>query len=340
MAKESKSGSTLNINPKIAEKVLNGSTILKGVYLTLEAQNFEPPTNEPVGKKEVVIGQMDPLEKALYTINQRAGKEIEAMLKKDWEAIKDCDRDCGNCKIVDRARLFQLEEIAKICKKFFWYATRQRLGMDACGFAIGLRANYQMVRMPAGEKPDITHGGCGDQFAGRSDESTWNVMKETILNVDPKIAQQMFANPLLSQVYQSFANNDFIPSVNDPVKEGETVIGQMDALEKALLSVARRAGAEAKKIGNEHPEIFGRCSLDCANCSVKDECEKAQGLACVYKISQALFWRTVVDRLGDEAYGDGIGIRTGYQIVRFPKRETSGDGPGIIMFGPGGIRIL
>ncbi len=129
------------------------------------------------------------------------------------------------------------------------------------------------------------------------------------------------AGSIFEEMAEILASGDFEPSVADPVAEGETVIGTMTDIEKAIYSLrnrqADRANAranqrihEAQEQGKAFREIIESISGELIS-------EKA-----IHSAFAELLWASIRKTIGGQANeGGGIGMREGYQIVQLKEKE-------------------
>ncbi|NTW13935.1 MAG: hypothetical protein HGA31_02795 [Candidatus Moranbacteria bacterium] len=111
---------------------------------------------------------------------------------------------------------------------------------------------------------------------------------------------------------------DFEPAPEEPVAEGEVVIGEMNDFEKACTTASMRFGKRADTMLHE--------AMDAAESP--EEIRKAKEAAArrynVFKAISDLRWANMKNRLGEACdEGSGIGIRGGYKIVTVPERKNN-----------------
>jgi len=125
-------------------------------------------------------------------------------------------------------------------------------------------------------------------------------------------AKLVAESAIMAPVVECLASGNFV-AVDEPLAEGETVVGQATDLEKALYTVS-------DKIADEH------------NAMVDEACEgsKVSLIAYInlyhkiqiYKVIKSFFWLSINDRIPEAKKSSDIGIRDGYLIVIYEKRCT------------------
>ncbi|HWP68137.1 MAG TPA: hypothetical protein VN437_02465, partial [Rectinemataceae bacterium] len=118
------------------------------------------------------------------------------------------------------------------------------------------------------------------------------------------------AGTYLEEMARILNTGDFIPAPEEQVADGEIVIGEMNALEKACHSAARRFGERADEMTNE--------SMATANS--EEEMVSTQKASArrfnIFKAMSEMKWASITARLGEACTeGRGIAIRSGYKIV-------------------------
>jgi hypothetical protein len=124
----------------------------------------------------------------------------------------------------------------------------------------------------------------------------------------------IFAGTFLGEVAKILAKGKFTEP-DEPVAEGEEVIGEMTLLEKAVFHLVDAQMKEAQKI--------------CEGCDDTEEdkqserCRGLQRLTARLKILSELRWALIRERL--RIASDSIGVRQGYKIVKLPAKKEDAE---------------
>ncbi len=129
-----------------------------------------------------------------------------------------------------------------------------------------------------------------------------------------KSLDEMFKGTFIEEIKEV----DEFAEPNDPVRFEESILGEMDDLEKRFYTVSRKKGKMAKLL---HVELeFGNGS----------DSEKAKQLSMVKDLageSNALvemMWCLIRERIGDAPIG--IGVRSGFKIVGLSEEAIAQQG--------------
>jgi hypothetical protein len=147
--------------------------------------------------------------------------------------------------------------------------------------------------------------------------------KEERIAIDLRIAEELFRDDVLGQIYECYARKDFLPSVDNPIDEGAVVIGAMTEIEKAMYSVSRRAADIYNAMIKAHEVAMQTCDNNCEVCTIKIDGDEVVRLNTIAESGFALMWGSMRRRLRVKACGSGIGMAADYQIVRIPPREIT-----------------
>lgn len=139
-----------------------------------------------------------------------------------------------------------------------------------------------------------------------------------------QILQNLMGTPL-ADVIMVMESGEFFPPPETVVKEGEVSIGELTVFEKAIITVRDRLALEANHIAETNDKMVNEArAVGVAINKVKVlENKLAHRKASVsIEAIDNLFLSSVLSRLGkDITPNHSIGIREGYQIVRFPVKE-------------------
>jgi hypothetical protein len=133
--------------------------------------------------------------------------------------------------------------------------------------------------------------------------------------------------PVLAAIYEVYATGDFEPSVVNPVKKGEEVIGKLDPFGKAIYTVGVRWAARYNRMVDELERTRAKPDMD----------ELTQ-LRKVADTAQRLFWPMVRASLGAED-GSRLEMRTRYQIVKAVPGSENGGLEMIMIAAPEGMDL-
>lgn len=109
---------------------------------------------------------------------------------------------------------------------------------------------------------------------------------------------------ILGLVNEIFSEGKFVCPTDDPVKETETVIGEVADYEKAIILAAN--------------VVKERCNQQIEEAMKGDEVDESQLLINkkMQEVLFSLFWLSVKNRLGETATApDAIGLRKDWQLV-------------------------
>lgn len=141
----------------------------------------------------------------------------------------------------------------------------------------------------------------------------------------------IFKGTFLDEVLKLAEANNFDELELKPVKDGEEVIAEMTALEKAIFTRGEIIAKEVNStcLGCRHrPEDHAT-----------DKCKHIKMLKEHFETLGNLGWRVIEERLN---HHDGnLGIREGYQIVKLPEAQEFDlrlGGLGVTIIGLGGSR--
>ena len=135
----------------------------------------------------------------------------------------------------------------------------------------------------------------------------------------------ILAETPLAVLIESLQTGKFQPPPDDPVEEGEKIIGEMTDVEKSIHSacvILDNRAAEIAELNNRMVEDAKRTGADVDELQVF--LNKAEHEATVEMIKglSAVLWHSIRKRIGAPAKEcDGIGIRDGYKIVSYESDE-------------------
>lgn len=122
-------------------------------------------------------------------------------------------------------------------------------------------------------------------------------------------------NGLLGPVWKCLITGEFTPAPKTEVGKNEKVIGKLSLLEKAVMTARNQTfntyiKMVCEDLGKGSNPIFWKYGT----------------LEETFDALNTMFWTLIRVRLGESTYqGDGIGIRTGYQIVYYTEECECGD---------------
>ena len=118
---------------------------------------------------------------------------------------------------------------------------------------------------------------------------------------------QLTKGTLVASILECLASGNYVASPEEPVVDGETIIGELTDLEKAIYSVR-------DQIADSHNE-WAR-SVNGSIIPGTKEFMKLRANKERHEIVDRLLWLIIKDRLGDIAREcDGIALRQGYKIT-------------------------
>lgn len=113
-----------------------------------------PPPDDPIGEKEIVIGELTDTEKAIWSATSSLADKAKVIADSNNQMV---DEAFSKGEKVDELQVFinkaEVEATVAICKglsNLLWYTVKKRLGSATMkGGGIAVKSGYQIVSLPS-----------------------------------------------------------------------------------------------------------------------------------------------------------------------------------------------
>ncbi|MDP3900471.1 MAG: hypothetical protein Q8Q23_05320 [bacterium] len=132
---------------------------------------------------------------------------------------------------------------------------------------------------------------------------------EQVVSIFPEVE-----GTVITELLEIIEANEF-GDIDLAIEAGETVVGEMNTLEKAAYTCNQTIASKVEKI--LFKAIAGRERM------TAEDCEKLKAFERKSSCLKSLMWSSINTRFGSEVKGEchGLGIRDGFQVVTLSQKE-------------------